>query len=268
MASLDHARLTANHLSTAPCELTHPLPGDHDLTQGDQGEGPLVNWETAWIDPAIQIWNRSFLENLHYAVDADTSERTGTVLDMAELRPLLQKLPQGLQTYLGEGGALLSGGEGQRVRLARALMQSRTRLALLDEPFRGMDREQRTRLLCEARAWWKDATLLCVTHDVSETLAFDRVLVIEDGRIVEDGAPSRLASSASRYRELLDAEQNVRNRMWNGKQWRRIHLENGRVEGNLESTRSRERSDIAFMPRKSRRRTEAAHVMEREHRTA
>jgi ATP-binding cassette subfamily B protein len=186
--------------------------------------------DTAWVDPAIRIWNRPFLENLHYAVDSDSLERTGSVIDAADLRRLLQKLPDGLQTYLGEGGALLSGGEGQRVRLARALMQNDVRLALLDEPFRGLDRGQRTRLLAEARAWWKDSTLLCVTHDVSETLAFDRVLVVEGGRIVEDGAPSQLRAQQSRYRELLDIENTVRREMWKSKAWRHIRVEDGRVE--------------------------------------
>jgi ATP-binding cassette subfamily B protein len=69
-----------------------------------------------------------------------------------------------------------------------------------------------------------------VTHDVSETMGFDRVLVIEGGLIVEDGRPSRLAAAPSRYRELLDAEQRVRDRMWKGAQWRHIRVEDGNVE--------------------------------------
>jgi ABC-type bacteriocin/lantibiotic exporter with double-glycine peptidase domain len=184
---------------------------------------------TAWVDPAIQIWNRPLLDNLNFASDSEHFEQIGDVLKSADLRGVLQKLPEGLQTYLGEGGALLSGGEGQRVRLARALMQTGVRLALLDEPFRGVDRTQRARLLAQARGWWKDATLLCVTHDVAETLSFGRVLVVEGGRIVEDGAPAQLAASASRYRELLDAEKQVRERLWEGKHWRHIQIENGSI---------------------------------------
>jgi ATP-binding cassette subfamily B protein len=183
----------------------------------------------AWVDPAIQIWNKSFLDNLNYSSRDSDLVRAGSAIDSAHLREVLQKLPHGLQTPLGEGGALLSGGEGQRVRLGRALVQSDVRLALLDEPFRGMDREQRSGLLSDARRHWGDATLLCVTHDVSETLSFDRVLVIEDGMIREDDRPSRLAGRPSRYRELLDAEQLVRDRMWAGKQWRHIRIENGVV---------------------------------------
>jgi ABC-type bacteriocin/lantibiotic exporter with double-glycine peptidase domain len=223
------------------------LLGWHRLAQGTLKVGgePLagaaleqLRRHTAWVDPGIQVWNRSFMENVAYAThtgaDAAAHEgeclaRMGGVVESAHLRGVLQKLPQGLQTYLGEGGALLSGGEGQRVRLARAFLQTDVRLALLDEPFRGMDRGQRGLLLADARQWWKDVTLLCVTHDVGETQGFDRVLVIEDGRIVEDGAPSALASRASRYRELLDTEQRVRDNLWQGAQWRRLQLREGRL---------------------------------------
>lgn len=186
--------------------------------------------ETAWVDPAIQIWNRSLLDNLTYASDDDAALAVGDVIAAARLRGVAQKLPQGLQTLLGEGGGLLSGGEGQRVRLARALLSPTTRLALLDEPFRGMDRTQRRALLAEARQWWDAVTLLCVTHDVAETMTFDRVLVVEDGRIVEDGAPRSLLARQSRYRELIDAETAVGESMWQGDFWRRLTLSEGRLK--------------------------------------
>lgn len=185
--------------------------------------------ETAWVDPAVQIWNRSLLDNLGFSSrDADLV-RTAHAIDDARLRGVLQKLPNGLQTPLGEGGTLLSGGEGQRVRLARAFVQSGVRLALLDEPFRGMDRDMRVDLLADARKRWREATLLCVTHDVSETRSFDRVLVIENGTIVEDGPPAGLEARPSRYRELLHAERIVRERTWRDKHWRRLRIDRGRV---------------------------------------
>jgi ATP-binding cassette subfamily B protein len=182
---------------------------------------------TAWVDPAIQIWNRTFLDNLTYSTEHYELDALDAALNTATLRGVLQKLPDGLQTYLGEGGGLLSGGEGQRLRLARALMQKPVQLVLLDEPFRGVDRRQRQRLLAEARHWWRQATLLCVTHDIDETQGFDRVLVIEDGRIIEDDAPSALLAGASRYRALLQAEHQVRCKLWQDPRWRRIEIAEG-----------------------------------------
>lgn len=185
--------------------------------------------QTAWVEPCVQLWNRSLLDNLCYASGEPGLARLGAAVEAAQLRELLAKLPAGLQTLLGESGALLSGGEGQRVRLARAFLQSDVRLALLDEPFRGLDRSQRTALLAEARRWWQGATLLCVTHDVQETLGFTRVLVVEDGRIVEDGAPQDLAQRPSRYADLLAAEARVHAELWRGAQWRQLHMQDGRV---------------------------------------
>jgi ATP-binding cassette subfamily B protein len=185
--------------------------------------------QTAWIDPAVQIWNRSLLDNLLYATDGGAMERVGEVVEAAQLRGIARKLPNGLQTLLGESGGLLSGGEGQRVRLGRALLTPDPRLALLDEPFRGLDRGHRRQLLGEARAWWSDTTLICVTHDIEETLAFDRVLVIEDGILAEDGRPAALAARPSRYRRLLEAERQVHANLWRGADWRRLRVEHGRV---------------------------------------
>jgi ATP-binding cassette subfamily B protein len=185
---------------------------------------------TAWVDPAVHIWNRSLLDNLCYGANGDRADGIGWVIQQSELLRVLEKLPDGLQTRLGEGGGLVSGGEGQRVRFGRALLRRGTRLVILDEPFRGLDRDQRRVLLERARAHWNGVTVLCITHDVSETLPFDRVLVIENGRLAEDGSPAELArQSGSRYASLLAAEQAVREELWSGKIWRRQWLEDGRL---------------------------------------
>ena len=186
--------------------------------------------ETAWVDPALQLWNRSFLDNLDYGAPAAARPPLASIIESAELRAVLEKLPDGLQTRLGEGGALVSGGEGQRVRLGRSLQRQGARLVILDEPFRGLDRERRRALLHRARQWWSRATLLCITHDVGETLGFDRVLVVEAGHIVEDGAPSALAQQKrSRYAALLQAETALRQGLWSDRTWRRIHIDAGHL---------------------------------------
>jgi ATP-binding cassette subfamily B protein len=189
---------------------------------------------TAWVDPAIQLWNRSFLDNLYYGTEPGQAGSLPQMLEQADLLNVLRKLPDGLQTPLGEAGGLVSGGEGQRVRLGRALLRPDVRLAILDEPFRGLGREQRREMLQRARRLWRDATLLCITHDVSETLDFERVIVLANGRIVEDGIPAALAANPdSRYRMMLDAEEQVRQTLWSDDGWRRLRLENGRITEGL-----------------------------------
>ena len=111
------------------------------------------------------------------------------------------------------------------------MLRQGVRLVVLDEPFRGLDRAKRRNLLAEARRLWDGITLLCITHDVGETLAFPRVLVIEDGHVIEDGDPSALAEQPdSRYRQLLDAEEAVRSNLWANVNWRRMTMERGRLK--------------------------------------
>jgi ABC-type transport system involved in cytochrome bd biosynthesis fused ATPase/permease subunit len=185
---------------------------------------------TAWVDPAVQLWNQPMLDNLLYGSELRPDKPIASVLRDAELRALLERLPEGMQTYLGESGGLVSGGEGQRVRLGRALMHQGARLVILDEAFRGLDRGTRRRLTERARAWWKDATLLFVSHDIADTLDFERVLVIEDGRVVEDGAPrALLGDPESRYHALVAGDRAIHSGEWADGEWRKLWLENGRL---------------------------------------
>jgi ATP-binding cassette subfamily B protein len=184
--------------------------------------------ETVWVDPAVQLWNRTLHDNLRYGARPGGPSMMKVIED-AELRGVLELLPEGLQTPLGEGGALVSGGEGQRVRLGRAVQRGRARLVILDEAFRGLDRARRHDLLARARRLWQGTTLIAVTHDVGETRHFPRVLVIEGGRVVEDGPPDALLGEGTRYRALVDAEESVRRGLWGGRAFRRLTLARGRI---------------------------------------
>lgn len=186
--------------------------------------------QIAWVDPDVHLWNKTFLENLMYGNDASAKSDIGPVLQEATLHNVLEILPEGLQTSLGESGALLSGGQGQRVRLGRAMLRREPRLVILDEPFRGLDREKRLQLLKGARNYWSEQTMLCITHDVGDTLHFPRVLVVEDGRIVEDDNPQTLANTeGTRYWELLQAEHKLRQGLWQHTEWRTVWIHQGEI---------------------------------------
>jgi ATP-binding cassette subfamily B protein len=187
---------------------------------------------TAWVDPSVQIWNRPLADNLLYgATRMDERSSMAHAIEAAALWQVIATLPDGMSTALGESGALVSGGEGQRVRLARAMLRSDARLVILDEPFRGLDRADRCRLLARAREHWRRATMFFITHDIAHTTAFHRVVVLESGRIVEEGCPAALAADVeSRYRAMLDAERAVESALWHGRTWRRARLEDGRFE--------------------------------------
>jgi ABC-type bacteriocin/lantibiotic exporter with double-glycine peptidase domain len=191
-----------------------------DGIQLDESRLDALRAHTAWVDPAVQLWNRPLTDNLRYG-SAETA-RIDDVIDAAELQRIIERLPHGLDTPLGEGGGLVSGGEGQRVRLGRALLRSNVRLVILDEPFRGLDFEQRHTLLKRAREVWRDATLIFISHDIQEALEFDRVLVLENGRIIEDG-------HGPRFQAMLQAERAIRDEFWESAEWRHLRLHNGQL---------------------------------------
>jgi ATP-binding cassette subfamily B protein len=110
------------------------------------------------------------------------------------------------------------------------MLRQSARLVLLDEPFSGLENDRRRKLLARARRHWSRSTLLYVTHDVTEACSFDRVLVLERGRIVEDGDPDALARKpSSRFAALLEAHHRVAARFDTTDGWRRVRLERGRI---------------------------------------
>ncbi|WOB11356.1 ATP-binding cassette domain-containing protein [Piscinibacter gummiphilus] len=184
---------------------------------------------TAWVDPGAQIWNRSLIDNVRYGCLSRVGPELAEVLDATDLAAVLERMESGIHTELGEGGTLVSGGEGQRIRLARALYRRDANLVILDEPFRGLDSVQRKRLLLLARKHWHHATLICVTHNIAETLDFDRVLVVDNGQIAESGAPQELAHRGHQYRNLLAKDEETDDALWQNADWRRVVLRRGQL---------------------------------------
>lgn len=133
-----------------------------------------------------------------------SAERYQRALTASTLGPDLKDLPQGDATVIGERGVNLSGGQRQRVALARALYLE-SDIYLLDDPLSALDtrvaNEVFERLVCGELA---GRARLLVTHRLEYALRADRVLVVEDGTIVESGTPQELKARGSRFTELLD----------------------------------------------------------------
>lgn len=181
--------------------------------------------EAVWVDPTVQLWNEPLFDNLRFGNPAEQRRSLQETLELSLLKDVVTKLPEGIATPLGESGCSISGGEGQRVRIGRAMMRAGARLILLDEAFRGLERGVRRKLSRELRQSARATTLLEVTHDVAETTDFDRIFVIEDGALVETGTPAALlATPGSRYAELVATDRSAQERTWSAGHWRRLEL--------------------------------------------
>ena len=182
---------------------------------------------TAWIDPQVHLFGGSLYANLQFGNEDGAALSIEEAIAGNDLEGVVGRMAGGLQAALGDGGNLVSGGEGQRIRAARAFRRAHVRLALLDEPARGVGREQRRLWLAGARRRFADATVLCVSHDVFDTLDFDRIVVIEAGRLVEHGTPNELrARPGSRYAQLLAGEAALTD-LWADPVWRKLRLQAG-----------------------------------------
>jgi ATP-binding cassette subfamily B protein len=128
----------------------------------------------------------------------------GEILEIARvvvLDELIRRLPEGLDTVVGERGVVLSGGERQRTALARALLR-RPRLLLLDDALSAVDAETESRILENLRTFLGTSTLVLATHRIFVAETCTRVLVLKEGRAVQLGTPEALADEPGPYARL------------------------------------------------------------------
>ena len=160
----------------------------------------------AWVPQHTHVFEGTVRENLLLAeerADARTLERAAVESGLATV---LARLPNGWDTPLGERGLGLSGGELQRLALARALLRTRARVWLLDEPTAHLDAEGARSVETLIRAAAASRTVLLAVHRLSAARSADWIIVLRDGRIVEQGAPDELERGEGHYAQLLQAE--------------------------------------------------------------
>src|SRR3546814_12878129 len=131
---------------------------------------------------------------MRYGNGTATDEELWEAARAANAEEFLRKLPQGLDTFMGEGGARLSGGQRQRIAIARALLR-RAPLLLLDEATSALDAESEKLVQDALETLMADRTTIVIAHRLATVRAADRIIVMDDGRIVEEGSPDELVAA-------------------------------------------------------------------------
>ncbi|MDQ1105420.1 ATP-binding cassette domain-containing protein [Nocardioides zeae] len=157
----------------------------------------LATQESAVLDDTL-------LANVRLGRPTASEAEVRAALDAAGLAETVGALDLGLQSPVGENAALVSGGEAQRIGLARALVR-RAPLLLLDEPTSSLDPAARRRVVATLEGLRGRATVVVVAHRLDEALLADQVVVVDEGRVVQRGAPEALLSSSGPFRRLVDA---------------------------------------------------------------
>lgn len=150
-----------------------------------------------------KLFAGSVRDNLLYGTSGVDEETIWRALDIAECSEFVRNLPEGLDTVMVEKGSL-SGGQTQRLTLARALVRQPD-LLVLDEPLASVDIDTELRIGKKISEWSKGKTVLIATHNLLNIQTADRIVVLDQGRIVETGTHEELVESGGLYRELFDS---------------------------------------------------------------
>jgi ATP-binding cassette subfamily B protein/subfamily B ATP-binding cassette protein MsbA len=142
-------------------------------------------------------------QNVAYANPHATRQQIEEAARAAGADEFIRKLPNGYDTVIGERGATLSGGERQRVSIARALLKDAPVL-ILDEPTAALDAKTETGLLEALDVLMEDRTTLVIAHRLSTIRNADRIIVLDQGRVVEQGPPDVLLRRGGAYRRMMD----------------------------------------------------------------
>ena len=175
-----------------------------DLRDADPAE---VRARIAMVPQETIIFGASARDNLRYGDWSATDDQLWAAAEAANAAEFLRKLPEGLDTFLGEGGARLSGGQRQRVTIARALLRDAP-ILLLDEATSALDAESE-RLVQEAlERLMANRTTLVIAHRLATVRAAERIIVMNDGQIVEEGSHGSLMTNSGLYARLASLQFN------------------------------------------------------------
>jgi ATP-binding cassette subfamily C protein CydC len=172
--------------------------GAHDMAEYAQAD---VRGILGLLAQDAHIFNTTIGANVRLARPAATDEEVADSCDRAGLSAWLARLPGGLDTRVGSGGALVSGGEGQRIALARVLLAGRP-ILVLDEPTANLDPETGRVVIDGLLSATRDQTVILITHDLAAAARTDEIVVVEAGRTAEHGTHEALLARGERYARM------------------------------------------------------------------
>ena len=186
----------------------------YDINQGDitidkisinELDKDSIRGNITIISQNPYIFNLSIKENLKLVKENLTDKEIKEACKIACLDDFINSLPDKYDTIVGEGGITLSGGQKQRLAIARALIQ-KTEIILFDEATSALDNETQTKIQEAISNMKGEYTILIIAHRLSTIINSDRILVIDDGKIVGEGTHKELLKKNKVYKELYNAE--------------------------------------------------------------
>jgi subfamily B ATP-binding cassette protein MsbA len=175
------------------------LVNGRDLAEWDLGS---VRQAFGLVPQEVILFSGTIRDNIVYTREARDEEAIRQALRRAEAAEFVERLDRGLDTVIGERGISLSGGQKQRLSIARALLTS-PEVLVLDNCTSALDGETEQRLLVALREAMAGRTAITVSHRVASVADCGRVLVMDQGRIIEEGAPAKLLAAGGYFAEIF-----------------------------------------------------------------
>lgn len=162
----------------------------------------------AVVSQNVILFDTTIRENIAYGMPEVSEAAIEKAVEAAALKEVVATLPKGLDTPVGEAGGLLSGGQKQRISIARALLKDAP-ILILDEATSALDSESENQIKEALEMLMKGRTCLTVAHRLSTIDRADRIVVMQDGEIVEEGAPAELLAKGGAYARMVRLQTGV-----------------------------------------------------------
>ena len=184
----------------------------------DEGEISVGGENVSKVDPEtlmqqfsivfqdVTLFNNSVIENIRIGRRGASDEEVLAAAKAANCDEFVSKLPDGYNTMIGENGSMLSGGERQRISIARALLKDAP-IVLLDEATASLDVENETQIQKAISKLVKDKTVLIIAHRMRTVAGADKLIVLKDGVVAEQGAPDELYKKNGIYTQMADMQR-------------------------------------------------------------
>lgn len=184
----------------------------------DSGKITLGGTDVKTVDPEkllsaysivfqdVTLFNNTVMENIRIGRQGATDEEVLAAAREAQCDEFAEKLPEGYQTMIGENGSALSGGERQRISIARALLKD-SPVILLDEATASLDAENETHIQRAISRLVKGKTVLIIAHRMRTVEGADKLVLLKDGKVAEQGSPEELLANGGIYAKMCQLQQ-------------------------------------------------------------